>query len=60
MKDKRIVVILILIVIIVATISYFVFGKMQEGKQENEITEYIPQQEIDEKRIKANCSIFIL
>ncbi len=60
MKNKRFVIILILLFIVVATISYFVFGKIQENKQGDEITEYIPEQEIDEKRIKANSGIFIL
>lgn len=60
MKNKQIIFISILLIIVIATISYFVFGKVQEDKQENEITEYIPQQEIDEKRIKTNSGIFIL
>lgn len=59
MKNKRIIAILGLMIIIIATISYFVFNKIQENKQKDEMTEYIPQKEIDEKRIKTNCSIFI-
>lgn len=59
MKNKRIIAILSLMIIIIATISYFVFNMIQENNQEDEITEYIPQQEIDEKRTEANCSIFI-
>lgn len=57
MKNKRFVIILILLFIVVVVISYFVFGNIQENKQKNEITEYIPEQEIDEKRIKANRCI---
>lgn len=47
MKNKKILVILILIIIILGAIGYFIYQKIQENKQANEITEYIPEEEID-------------
>ena len=47
MKNKRIVAILMLIIIILGVIGYFIFGKIQENKEQEQMTEYIPEEEID-------------
>ncbi len=59
MKNKKILFMLILIIIILGVIAYFIFNKVQENKPESEITEYIPEEEIDEKRIKTNSGVII-
>ena len=45
MKNKRILIILILIIIL-GVAGYLIYQKTQENKQGNEITEYIPEEEI--------------
>ena len=52
MKNKRIVAILMLIIIILGVIGYFIFGKIQENKEQEQMTEYIPEEEIDIVRMR--------
>lgn len=47
MKNKKILFVLILIIIILGLVGCLIFKKIQENKEQNEITEYIPEQEID-------------
>lgn len=45
MKNKRILIILILIIVL-GVAGYLIYRKTQENGQENEITEYVPEEEI--------------
>lgn len=47
MKNKKILIVLIIVIIILGLIGWFVYQKVQENKKENQITEYIPEEEID-------------
>lgn len=47
MKNKKIFIVLIIIIIILGVIGYFIYQKIEENKQQNQITEYIPEEEID-------------
>lgn len=47
MKNKKILIALIIVIIILGLIGWCVYQKIRENKQENEITEYIPEEEID-------------
>jgi len=44
MKNKKVIVLLVLVILILGVVGYFVFGEVQE---QVEITEYIPEEEID-------------
>lgn len=45
MKNKKVLIILIVIIILVVA-GFLIYQKIQENKQENQITEYIPEEEI--------------
>lgn len=47
MKNKKIIIILIAIIIILGVIGYFIYQKIEQNKQQSQITEYIPEEEID-------------
>lgn len=47
MKNKKILIILIIVIIILGLIGWFIYQKVQQSKQQNQITEYIPEEEID-------------
>lgn len=47
MKNKKVIITLLVIVLILGAIGYFIYQKIQENKQEKEMTEYIPEEEID-------------
>ncbi len=46
MKNKKLLIILIFIIIILAVIGLFIIKKIQQNNQIEEITEYIPEEEI--------------
>ena len=46
MKNKKILIILILIIIILAVLGFFILKKVEENKEIEEITEYVPEEEI--------------
>ncbi len=47
MKNKKIIVIFLLLIIILGIIGYIIYHTLQENKQSSQITEYIPEEEID-------------
>ena len=47
MKNKKVIGLLVLVIVILGVVGYFVFGEAQENKGQVEITEYVPEEEIN-------------
>ena len=47
MKNKKLLIIFIIIIIVLGMIGYRIYEKLQENKLQNEILEYVPEEEID-------------
>lgn len=47
MKNKKVIIILIAIIIILSIVGYLIYQKIKQNKEQNQITEYIPEEEIN-------------
>lgn len=52
MKNKKILVILIVIIIILGLIGYFINVQINKNKEQNQITEYVPEEEITLEQLR--------
>ena len=52
MKNKKILVILIIIIIILGLVGYFINAQIKKNKEQNKITEYVPEEEITLEQLR--------
>ncbi|MCI9017141.1 MAG: GerMN domain-containing protein [Clostridia bacterium] len=52
MKNKKIIIGIIITIFLIGVISYFILNKFLENKKENEISEYIPAEEITQVQLR--------
>ena len=52
MKNKKLVIIGIIVIFILGGISYFIYQKVNEKRQENQIIEYTPAEEITQEQMR--------
>ncbi len=60
MKNKKMIIILLIIILILAGIGYYIYTKVEISKNEQEMIEYTPEEEITRTTAKTNGDIFIL
>lgn len=59
MKNKKTLIILIIIIIILGIIGYYIYYKINQSKQQQEIIEYVPEEEITTSQLrKAIVSLY--
>ena len=52
MKSKKIIIILLVIIFILGLVGYFIYQKIVESKKQEEIVEYIPEEEITLEQLR--------
>lgn len=52
MKNRKMIILGIIIIFVLGGVGLYIYGKVKEVKQQNEIVEYIPQEELTEEQMR--------